>query len=104
VLGNARVSIRDSLISGNDIGMQPDSDIGPAELNIDNCLVSGNRIGLWATANGTASVARLTGSTVVGSQTGILQDTGSSIFSLGNNLVHGNATDVSGAITPVPPK
>jgi Right handed beta helix region len=87
VLDNAVVTIRDSVMAGNNVnGALVQS---APEVNIENCLMANNKdAGLKV--SGDKSLARLSGSTVTANDTGLLVVSGGTIDSFGNNNIGGN--------------
>jgi hypothetical protein len=104
VVGGSRVTVRNSLASGNTDGLDADSPGGgaAAEVNIENCVFSNNFSGIRASRGqtGGAVTVRVSNSTVTDNKFG-LSTSGSgpvTILSRGNNTVEGNVTDTQGTI------
>jgi hypothetical protein len=102
VLPEARVTVRNSVASGNGAGFLALSDTAAAaELNIENCVASNNDDGIVAqsTSTGIATV-RVANSTVTDNGVVGLHNFGSPavLLSRGNNTVEGNTTNTSGTI------
>jgi hypothetical protein len=97
----SKVTIRNSLASGNEDGFTCFSDnTASAELNIESCIASNNAlvgIQVQATSTGVALV-RLSNSTVTDNGFAGLFQSGGRLLSRGNNTVEGNATDTMGTI------
>jgi hypothetical protein len=87
-----QVAVRDSVISGNGLGVSAiGSSQGFAIVDMDTCLVSNNGTGITAGFNSTVRIAT---STITGNQTGLQIDISSAeILSRGNNTVEDNGTD-----------
>ncbi len=96
----ATASIRDSLVSGNGVGLLADAafDGESAELSIESCLITHNDTGVEVRPH--ATTARLSRSTVTNNGTGLLVS-GGVLETRGNNTVRGNGSDVSGPLTPI---
>src|SRR5262249_10520223 len=94
----SKVSIRDSVSSGNGIGFHSET----GELNIDNCLASKNVDGGVESANG--GVVRVSNSTITDNGQGLSQQGTAILYSRGNNTVEGNTQDILGTITSYSPK
>ena len=86
----AKVSIDSCILSGNYIAVQVYGDAG-----IANSTISDNTTGVSVSSG----AARLTRNTITRNGTGI-SVVGGSAYSTGDNLVDGNATDLSGTISP----
>ena len=93
---NTRVTVKDSVASGNLIGFAVLTDSTPAVLNLEGCVASGNTSGIYAYGfSGTATV-RVSNCTVTDNTShGVLADTNGTILSRGNNTVEGNNTNGS---------
>jgi parallel beta helix pectate lyase-like protein len=92
--GSAKASIRNSVSSGNGNGMYAEG-----ELSIESCLVAHNINGVASNASG---VVRVSNSMVTdNSGFGFRAISPATMKSRGNNTVDGNATNVSGTITPL---
>ncbi len=97
----ARAAIRNSLVTGNGVGLLADAlfpEAG-AELSIEDCLITHNQTGIEVRPP--ASVARLSGSTVTNNDIGVSVAGAGVLETLGNNTVRGNGTNVSGSLTPI---
>src|SRR5215471_9463 len=92
VVDGAKVSIRNSVSSGNATGINSTS-TQPAgvEVNVENCLVAGNANGIASAgdAGGTSSIVRMSDSTVTDNQIGLVQILAGALLSRGNNTVEG---------------
>ena len=100
-LGNANVTVRDSVAAGNGIGFAVTAS-GPgsaAEMNIESCVATGNEIGILSTSGfaGGGALVRVSNSTVTNNGTGVIDTEGGMTLTRGNNTVEGNAKD--GAFT-----
>ena len=86
--GTAKVTIRDSVVSGNfTIGLSALS----AELNAEACLVANNGLGLYS-----AGVLRASNCIITDNTTGVkIGFGGGTLLSRSNNTVEGNGTDGS---------
>jgi parallel beta helix pectate lyase-like protein len=94
VQGLSKVTIRDSVASGNGIGFHADG----GELNIESSVASKNVDGGVESANG--GVVRVSSSTITDNGQGLSQMGASTLYSRGNNTVEGNTQDTVGTITP----
>ena len=99
IVSHARVTVRDSVASGNGRGFV----VGGGDLNIENCEASNNGDGVVASGGTTAGTVTASNCIVTNnSQTGFTQS-GTGVFqSLGNNVVRRNGTNTSGTITVIP--
>jgi hypothetical protein len=70
---------------------------GGGAMTIESSNTRGNQLGLNVSS---ASTARISNSVFTNNGTGILNAAGGTVLTLGNNLVAGNATNVSGVLTP----
>jgi hypothetical protein len=96
---NSKVTVRNSVASGNYNGFQTIANFAPAELNVENCAVSNNsNIGIDAFSQSAAVTVGVSNSTVTNNGTGLFQFNGASLLSRGNNTVEGNTTDTGGII------
>lgn len=88
---NSRVTVRDSVVSGNTFaGFQALPDVALAELSIEKSNSIGNGTGVRA-GNGTVqSVVRMAATMVYGNGTGLSIAANSQILSFGNNMIFGN--------------
>ncbi|MCU1268551.1 MAG: hypothetical protein JWM21_4869 [Acidobacteria bacterium] len=75
-----------------------------AEALIDNCQFNHNTVGIQASATNGFSTTRLTRSTINGNVVGVSVGANAAVFSLQNNLISGNTTDVSGSLSWLGPK
>jgi hypothetical protein len=103
---NSRVTINRSVASGNGLyGFSTFSNASgtTTELNCEECVSSNNAYGFYVAAgSGAAATIRVSHSTATNNGAGFWQ-VGTGVFeSLGNNLVRGNGTDISGTITVIP--
>ena len=93
----SRVSISNSLISGNVNGLVAEATAGTAELNIHNCIINHNTTGVLS-GPGTV-VIRLNDSSAQNNGTGVSVTAGT-VVTYGNNRINGNTVaDVTGALT-----
>ena len=98
-------TVRDTVLSGNTTaaiyvfsnksGMLDD-------VTVDNCLLSNNNGGLMAyTFNGGSVTARLERNTIVRNSTGVgASYPNTTIYTLQNNLIDANGTNINGSLTP----
>jgi hypothetical protein len=94
--GTGQVSVRGSAISGNaTAGVFADAG---ASVTLEKCQVAGNGTGVKLPAASGATV-RLSRSVVTGNTLG-LENLGGTLEVSGNNVVRGNSTDTTGAISP----
>jgi hypothetical protein len=96
----AQASIRNSVITGNGVGLLADALLGTliAELSIEDCLITHNQTGIEVRPP--TSTARLSNSTVTNNGIGV-NVSGGVLETRGNNTVRGNGTNVSGSLTPI---
>lgn len=101
-----KATVRDSVASGNSDAGFLSSGFGAnnfTELNLEGCMATGNGTGLRAEGfSGAAGLARVSNSILTDNGTGLKVGPSGGIESRGNNTVAGNATDVDGALTPLP--
>lgn len=98
-----QVTVRDSVATGNvQVGFLVDG-FEDAQLNLEDCMASNNGHGIRASTNGPndISIARVSRCVVTGNDGGIVQQGNAVVETRGNNMVAGNATNVSGALTPL---
>jgi hypothetical protein len=90
VVDNAMVTIRDSVLSSNNVnGVVALASVAPPAVTIENCLITNNTSnGIKVT--GSKAKALFGGSTVTANDTGLFTGGGGSIDSFGNNNVDGN--------------
>ncbi len=98
VSSGAKVSIRDSIVSGHSLGLSLQFSSG-AELDVDNCLVFNNAAaGISIDSVSSAGTVRVSNSTVFNNGIGFKNSIG--VFqSRGNNTVRGNGNNTQGTIT-----
>jgi len=94
--GTARLYVTQSTASGNSYGFLSSSGGGTALVSAGRCLVSENGTGLRASVGATLHAS---GNVVSGNNWGMAQQTTGVLGSTGDNLVYGNTSPVSGAIT-----
>jgi hypothetical protein len=94
----SRVSISNSVITGNANGVVAEASAGTAELNVHNCLINHNTTGVLS---GPGSVViRLSDNSVQNNATGVNVTSGT-VVTYGTNRINGNTTaDVTGALSP----
>jgi hypothetical protein len=94
-LGNATVSVRDSVAADNQIGFGAgDSGPGrPAAINLESSVASGDGAGVFA--DGANSTVNMSNVTVVDNITGLSATSGGHIVSFGNNEIANNTTNGS---------
>ena len=93
---NARVTVRDSVFSGNTLaGIRASED---SEVSIDGCTISGNNIGIEAknTSVSMVSIARVTNSLIANNVAPILRSGMSLLITGGGNSIVGNVNPGSG--------
>lgn len=98
-------TVRDSVLSGNTtaaIYIFSNKAQMLIDMTVENCLLSNNNGGVMAyTFNGGMVVARLDHSTIVRNSTGVGANYPSTtIYTLQNNLIDANTTNINGALTP----
>ncbi len=106
----AQVTVRDTTISGNQIGFNAGAGPGQsAELTVENSLAFDTRSGgfgqgLSVISTGGSAIARISNTVLVNNDIGVLRvGLAAQIFTFGNNKIHGNTQDiVGGPLTPVP--
>ena len=92
--GNAVVTVRNSIASGND-GPGFWAETAPAELNIDGSTAASNDTGIRASD---AAIVRTTGVTVTGNTTaGLLAESGGQLIPFTDNQIAGNPPAGGGA-------
>ncbi len=98
VSSGAKVSIRDSTVSGHSLGLSLQFASG-AELDVDSCMVFNNSAaGISIDSLSSAGTVRVSNSTVVKNGIGFNNSVG--VFqSRGNNTVRGNGNNTQGTIT-----
>ncbi len=95
-----RVSVRDSLVVQNTVGLLARSDAGGlTTLSASNNVISNNSSGMQATSSGARVWA--SGNTVSNNVTGLI-NTSALFESAGDNAVRNNDTDTAGAVTAIP--
>lgn len=104
VQDGTRSAVRGSVASGNTHGISAQAAAGTADLTITDCVVSnnaGNGISADGGSAGSATV-RVSGSTVTGNQTGLVQyypsGPTSTLLSRGDNTVEANTVPTFGTI------
>lgn len=98
VRGGSKVSISNSLISGNfNFGIVAEEDAGNTDVTVESCVVTNNGTGIGVLNN--APNIRISNVTVTGNTVGLSISSGT-IFSFGNNKIDGNGSSspVSGVI------
>jgi hypothetical protein len=97
---NSKVTVRDTVSSGNVVAFSVFSATGSAEMNLENCLASGNGAGVVGNASGSGNVTiRVSGSVITDNLLGVGTGGGAvAILSRGNNTVEGN-TQSNGSFT-----
>lgn len=90
----SKATIRDSVASGNWNGFYCSEGV----MNITGSMATNNQAGVWVEAiSSTTATVRIADSTVTGNVKGLYNNgIFTDLFSLGNNLVHGNGLDVFG--------
>jgi hypothetical protein len=96
----SRVTVRNSVASGNVVGFEVHSESSaPAELNLENCVASNNSYGVLAGISLGVVTVRISNSTVTDNFHGLVNlGSPAVILSRGNNTVEGNTTNTSGTI------
>ncbi len=96
-------TIRDSVASGNLVGLVADSSGSSVDLNIENCLVANNTgaSGGIVSSHATTTV-RVSDTTVTDNVVGVAQLSGGAMLSRSNNTVEGNGTDGTFTGTYIP--
>jgi Periplasmic copper-binding protein (NosD) len=106
-----RSTVSNSVFASNQFrGIQVTSPIGmgsKGELFLDNCQINQNLLGIMVKGTGRGEeVVRLSRSNFIDNfQSGLQMTLATTVYSLGNNVFGGNATDVSGGVlTPLAAK
>jgi hypothetical protein len=103
---NSRVTINRSVASGNDsegFVVYSNGAGVTTELSCEECVSSNNGYGFRVqSVSGGAGTIRVSHSTAINNTVNGFLESGGIFESLGNNLVRGNGTDISGTITVVP--
>ena len=108
----AQVTVRDTTASSNQFGFTAAARAGTsAELTVENSLVCDTRAsgvpfaggqGVAVFFAGGGAIARISNTVLVNNDIGVLRSAGT-IYTFGNNKIHGNTQDiVGGPLTPVP--
>jgi parallel beta helix pectate lyase-like protein len=108
----AQVTVRDTTVSSNQFGFSVIAFSGnSAEMTVENSLAFDTRAvgtpfaggqALAVFSSGGSAVARISNTVLVNNDIGVL-NTGGTIYTFGNNKIHGNTQDiVGGPLTPVP--
>ena len=89
---NSKVTVRDTVSSGNVVGFSVFSASGSAEMNLENCLASGNGSGVLGNASGSGNVTiRVSGSVITDNLLGVAKvGAAAAILSRENNTLEGN--------------
>ena len=106
------VTVRDSTVSSNQFGFEVDAGTGyTAEMTVENSLAFDTRAsgvpfiggqGLAVFSTGGNAIARISNTVLVNNDVGVLRASGT-VYTFGNNKIHGNTQDiVGGPLTPVP--
>jgi hypothetical protein len=105
VLHNSIVTVRDTVASGNNVGMDALGEYNgqTSELNVERCLLSGNNIGISSSLTnppGGTVIVRASDSIATDNNTGLYAASGTTFYTRGNNKIGGNAAaDVAGVLT-----
>jgi hypothetical protein len=108
----AQVTVRDTTVSSNQFGFSVSAFTGQsAELTVENSLAFDTRAsgvpfgggqGLAVFSLGGSAIARISNTVLVNNDIGVSRF-GGTIYTFGNNKIHGNTQDiVGGPLTPVP--
>lgn len=101
VAPGAKVTIRNSTVSGHSIGLSLQLSTG-AVLTVEDCVVTNNSFaGISISSDKSAGTVRVSNSLVTQNGIGFQNATGT-FESRGNNTVRGNTTNTSGTITVFP--
>jgi hypothetical protein len=90
---NAKVTVRNSVASGNATGMTAFATSSIAILDIDSSTISNNTFGLVSGLGAGLSRVRVGGSMITGNSTGLFNDAAGTILSWGGNKLLDNGTD-----------
>lgn len=104
---NTRVTVRDTVSSGNGTGFQADPNTSSAtvEMNLENCVAANNSFaGIFADGTPGTSVIRVSNTTVTNNNIGLTFNPGGSILTRGNNTVEGNSSFDGTFTGPYQPK
>jgi hypothetical protein len=93
----SRVSISNSIVTGNLNGVVAEASAGTSELNVHNCIINHNTTGVLS-GSGTV-VVRMSDNSVQNNATGVNVLSGT-VITYGTNRINGNPTaDVTGLLT-----
>ena len=97
--------VRDSVIAGGGgwgVRVLSNRANNLAEAELDNCEISGNVTGIFAnTTNGGFASARLSRSVITRNTTGVaVGQQNTTVFTMKDNVIEANVTNVSGALSP----
>jgi hypothetical protein len=101
--GTVFASITNSVASNNSTGFANWESGGSAKgvMNLEYCIATNNSyVGVYSSNNNSSSETRLSNCTITGNLTGILKAASGTIYTRQNNTIHGNTTNISGALTP----
>jgi len=103
--GTSLVSLTDSVVAGNAVGVKAESLGGTPRIAITRSTISNQAIGVSSiAASGFASVV-VTNTTVTGSTTSAFYQSGAAaLHSLGNNMLTHNIADTTGTISSMAPQ
>jgi hypothetical protein len=95
VMGNLRLNLRDSNVSGGTgSGLRVDGSVGASQVVIDNSYFNDNSVnGIFST--GSSAIVRMQRSTITGNGQGLITASLGQIISFGNNVITGNAINGS---------
>jgi hypothetical protein len=94
----AVLTLVDSVADGNTNGVAVMDPGAHVQVTLTGVVLANNTA--FGALASPASLIRIAGCTIVGNSTGIANN-GGTVESLQDNLVHGNATDMSGLLTPI---
>ena len=100
---SGKVSVANSVVSGNENQGIWAMATSTAEINVESCLVANNSFGIGILSDAGTNTVRVSDSTVTDNGTGLAANSPGVLLSRSNNTVGGNGTPTSGTITPFSP-
>jgi hypothetical protein len=98
---NATISARNCTFADNDAAVMTFPSGGDAAtVVLSHSLVANNRTGVFANTGGGTSTIRLGDVTITGNGVGVQATPGTTVGTLGNNMIMNNGIDVSGSLEP----
>jgi hypothetical protein len=90
---NVQASIRDSLITGSDVGLHVNAASGASQLNVEGCQVTANATGVKS--EGAVATARVSNSTITRNDTGWTTASAGTLLTRSNNTLTANVSNGS---------